>query len=299
VALTINDAHGNIISINRAFVQLIGYTADEIPTLKEWWSRAYPDPQYRQWVVEQWDKHLEMAQLTGKPFAPMEIVVRCKDNAERTFICSAAVFGNDFSGDHLVILFDITERKRMEEKVREMAFHDPLTGLPNRSLLIDRLLQTMASGKRDGTYSALMFIDLDNFKPLNDTHGHAVGDLLLIEVADRLKRCVREADTVARVGGDEFVMMLSNLNADKAESTSQATIVAEKVRMALAAPYRLLAKHHGQVENTVEHLCTASIGVALFMDADVDEVLIKADAAMYEAKDAGRNQIRFFSAMVI
>jgi len=190
---------------------------------------------------------------------------------------------------------DITERKQMEEQVRELAFYDALTKLANRRLLNDRLSQTMASGKRSGCYGALMFLDLDNFKPLNDTHGHAIGDLLLIEVAQRLKSCVRETDTVARFGGDEFVVMLRDLNASKAESISSAEIVAEKIRVRLSGPYVLTIEREGEAEASVEHFCSASIGVALFLgyEASQDEVLKWADAAMYQAKEEGRNLIRF------
>ncbi|MDD4881741.1 MAG: GGDEF domain-containing protein, partial [Gallionellaceae bacterium] len=137
--------------------------------------------------------------------------------------------------------------------------------------------------------------DLDNFKPLNDTHGNVVGDFLLIEVANRLNNCVREMDTVARFGGDEFVVMLRDLHADKAESTSQAGIVAEKIRIALAEPYLLPSRQEGKADATIEHHCTASIGVALFLDHETgqDDILNRADAAMFDAKEAGRNLIRF------
>ena len=198
-------------------------------------------------------------------------------------------------GGFVTIYSDITERKQMEDQVLQLAFYDDLTKLPNRRLLNDRLSQTMAASKRSSCYGALMFLDLDNFKPLNDTHGHVVGDLLLIEVADRLKACVREMDTVARFGGDEFVVMLSDLNADKAESTSQAEIVAEKIRSRLSEPYLLTIRHEGKADGTVEHLCTVSIGVTLFInhEASQDDILKWADAAMYQAKDAGRDAIRF------
>jgi diguanylate cyclase (GGDEF)-like protein len=191
---------------------------------------------------------------------------------------------------------DITERKQMEYQVRQLAFHDPLTKLPNRRLITDRLIQTIAANKRSGCYGALMFLDLDNFKPINDTHGHASGDLLLIEAANRLKCCVREMDTVGRIGGDEFVVMLINLNEDRAEAISQAWIVAEKIRIRLSEPYLLTIKHEGKADTIVEHHCTASIGLALFSkyEANQDDILKWADKAMYQAKDAGRNLIRFY-----
>jgi diguanylate cyclase (GGDEF)-like protein len=140
-----------------------------------------------------------------------------------------------------------------------------------------------------------MFLDLDNFKPLNDAHGHGVGDLLLIEVARRLSACVREMDTVSRFGGDEFVVMLGELHAGRAESTEQARAVAEKVRSSLAAPYRLTVATAGCPDSTVEHQCTASIGVVVFNNHENSQadILQWADAAMYQAKDAGRNTIRF------
>lgn len=192
----------------------------------------------------------------------------------------------------------IAELEYREEQERKLAFYDALTNLPNRRLLNDRLSQAVAASKRNSHYYALMFIDLDNFKSLNDTHGHEIGDLLLIEVANRLKGCVREIDTVARFGGDEFVVMLNDLDADKAESTSEAGIVAEKIRLALALPYRLTARLANETTTIIEHQCTASIGVTLFIDheASQDEILRWADATMYKAKLEGRNMICFHEA---
>ena len=190
---------------------------------------------------------------------------------------------------------DITERMRLEGQIRQLAFHDSLTGLPNRRLLSDRMAQVMAANKRSGCSGALLFLDLDNFKPLNDTYGHEVGDLLLIEVANRLRQCVRESDTIARFGGDEFVVILGELAIDRALSSLQAATVAEKIRCSLFAPYTLVVKHEGRSDVAVEHHCAASIGVALFVgdEDDPDEVLKHADGAMYAAKASGRNAIRF------
>jgi diguanylate cyclase (GGDEF)-like protein/PAS domain S-box-containing protein len=196
---------------------------------------------------------------------------------------------------------DITERKTAEELIHNLAFHDTLTQIPNRRLLLDRLGQAMALSKRSGRYGAVMFLDLDNFKPLNDTHGHEVGDLLLIEVAQRLTRCVRKMDTVARIGGDEFVVMLSEVDADKNIAGEKAGIVAEHVRTTLAAPYLLTRKHEGEMTTTVEHHCTSSIGVVLYIghDASQEDILKWADMAMYQAKKDGRNNIRFFDKQIL
>jgi diguanylate cyclase (GGDEF)-like protein len=190
------------------------------------------------------------------------------------------------------------ERKKMEEQVHHLAFHDSLTGLPNRLLLNDRLEQAKAAFKRTGRYAALMFLDLDNFKPLNDTYGHDVGDLLLQETAHRICCCVRGVDTVARFGGDEFVVILSELVVDKIESASQAGIVAEKIRIALAEPYVLITKRLGKAETLVEHHCTSSIGVVLFAndDGSAADIIKWADSAMYQAKASGRNMMLFYDA---
>lgn len=190
---------------------------------------------------------------------------------------------------------DITERKQAEEKIHHLAFHDSLTSLPNRRLLIDRLSQAMVASGRSGRHGALLFLDLDNFKPLNDGQGHDAGDLLLLQVADRLKSCVRAIDTVARFGGDEFVVLLSELAADKAESKAEARIVAEKIRSKLAETYVLTLTGEGQADTTIEHRCSASVGVVVFIDheAGQEELLRRADSAMYRAKEAGRNTIRF------
>lgn len=195
----------------------------------------------------------------------------------------------------VVVSHDITERRLAEARIHHLAFHDPLTQLANRLTLIDRLQQGMAASKRSGHHGALLFLDLDNFKPVNDLYGHAAGDQLLIQVAARLSGCVRAVDTVARFGGDEFVVLLSDLPAAPAEAFVQARQVAKKIRHGLAQPYRLTIRHARQADTGIEHQCSVSIGVALFMDhaASVDDLLKWADAAMYRAKEAGRNRIAF------
>ena len=190
---------------------------------------------------------------------------------------------------------EITVRKLLEEQVHQLAFHDPLTNLPNRRLLVDRLSQAMASSKRSACYGALMFLDLDRFKALNDTHGHEAGDFLLLEVTGRLKNCVREVDTVSRFGGDEFVVLLAELDTDYRLSKLHAQVIAERIRVSLTEPYVLALRNEGKDDSPVEHGCSASIGVVMFInhDASEEDVLKWADAAMYQAKGAGRNVIRF------
>lgn len=196
----------------------------------------------------------------------------------------------------LAVTRDITMRKEMQDQVHQLAFYDSLTSLANRRLFNDRLAQALLAGRRSGGYCALLFLDLDNFKPLNDAHGHAAGDLLLIEVAERMKACVREVDTVARFGGDEFVVLLSELAPDRATSTAESARVAEKIRSALGQPYRLQLPTLGNMPSqTAEHHCTASIGVAVIdaQEATAEDALRRADQAMYDAKAHGRNQVCF------
>lgn len=215
-----------------------------------------------------------------------------------TSMSTSPIFDTDGSYiGALAMVSDISQRKQVEEQVRQMAFYDALTNLPNRRLLIDRLSQTIAASKRNACYGALMFLDLDNFKPLNDKHGHEIGDLLLIEVAQRLTNCVREVDTVARFGGDEFVVILSELDADPATSAAQASVTADKILTALSEPYHLNIKREGQANIALEHHCTASMGVAMFIDHEVspESILKSADLAMYQAKEGGRNRACFYA----
>jgi diguanylate cyclase (GGDEF)-like protein/PAS domain S-box-containing protein len=183
---------------------------------------------------------------------------------------------------------DISLRKAADEEISHLAFFDALTGLPNRRLLLDRLRQALATARRTGSEGALMFIDLDHFKNLNDTFGHDMGDILLQKVANRISLCVREADTVARIGGDEFVVILENLSADTQEAATQAKIVGEKILNALRQSFEV-GGH--------QHQSTASIGVTLFTDFkdSIEELLKRADLAMYQAKSAGRNALNFFN----
>lgn len=236
----------------------------------------------------------EEASGTPVGFLNFQVQHRCKDGR---LIWGEVLSKPDRNAQGEIIGYhgitrEITERKQLEEQVRQLAFHDPLTHLANRRLMLEHLDQAMSASKRSHHHGALLFLDLDNFKPLNDQHGHGVGDLLLIEVAERLKTCVREADTVARFGGDEFVVLLCELGTQPDEATAQATAVAEKIRNRLAEPYVLQATPSAPA---IGHQCTASIGVAVFHGRDESQgsVIDRADAAMYQAKEDGRNRIRF------
>ena len=198
----------------------------------------------------------------------------------------------EFSGQAYVLglVRDITERKGVEEQIRNLAYFDALTRLPNRRLLMDRLGQALSASHRSGEFGALLILDLDQFKTLNDTQGHDVGDRLLVEVAQRLVTHMRQEDVVCRLGGDEFVVVLEGLGQDEQHAANQAEIIAEKVRFELNQPYTLSineTKYHG----------TTSIGLTLFQGqgASVDMLLKQADVALYQAKGAGRNAVRFFN----
>jgi diguanylate cyclase (GGDEF)-like protein/PAS domain S-box-containing protein len=277
----VTDAEGTILRVNQAFVKATGYTSEEMvgrnPRLLK--SGRHSADFYR----EMWDSVRRTDGWQG------EIWDRRKSGDEYLkWLTISAVRDVKGAVTHYIgTQLDITERKKAEEKIRELAFFDQLTGLPNRTLLADRLKQTMAASSRSGQYGALLFIDLDNFKTLNDTLGHDIGDQLLKQVSQRLMESVREGDTVARLGGDEFVVVLAGLAELPGEAASSVETVAEKVLDSLCQPYRL---------GNVHHRSTASIGVTLFRgDATtIDELMKQADLAMYKSKEAGRNLVGFF-----
>jgi diguanylate cyclase (GGDEF)-like protein/PAS domain S-box-containing protein len=294
-ATLITDLNALIISVNPAFTQVTGFAPDEVinrhlielltPEGIDTFNEKLP--------------HHPGGHQGGPANGPLaiEVQLRGKDG-QLIWMEILSTPENDARGKRIGyrrIGRNITERKEMQDQVRQLAFHDPLTRLPNRRLLNDRLRQALAGSKRSNCYGALLFLDLDNFKPLNDTYGHAAGDALLIEAAERLHGCVREMDTVARFGGDEFVVVLSTLSPDRAESVREALGVAEKIGTALSRPYRLTVAADGKEPVSFEHSCTTSIGVSLFVDhqPNQEDVLKQADSAMYRAKIDGRNLIRF------
>lgn len=287
--MLITDASRKILKVNQAFSEITGYSAEEAvgrtPGILK--SGRHGAPFYQDMadsliLLGRWQGEIWNRRKSGEIYPEWLMVTAVKDD------------GGNIT-HYVGALTDITSRKSAENEIRTLAFHDALTQLPNRRLLSDRLSQSIASSKRSGRYGAVMFLDLDNFKPINDIHGHEVGDLLLIEAAKRLKCAVREMDTVARFGGDEFVVILSELNANNSESVATAKCIAEKICTVLSAPYQLMIQRAGKADSMVEHRCTVSLGIAMFLNQDVggNEILKSADQAMYEAKEAGGDAIRF------
>ena len=267
---------------NQASEQLYGYTAEE--ALGGNLLDLIIPPPMRDGVRA----HMQHMFATGEVIPAGELQLQRKDGTPvHVFSSHAYIQVPGHPPEMFCIDIDISGRKAAEDEARYLAFYDALTQLPNRRLLVDRLQQVLVNGARSGLTTAVLFVDLDNFKTLNDTRGHEVGDLLLKDVAQRLRSCVREQDTVARLGGDEFVVVLQNLSSDAPEAAAQARTLGELILAQLRQPYEL-AGH--------EHHFTASIGVTLLNHQrdSVDEVLKQADMAMYRAKGAGRNTLRFF-----
>ncbi len=278
--MIITDSNGVILRVNPAFTRLTGYSADEAigktPALlssgrqdKFFYQRMWKSLKTEgNWQGEIWNRR-----KNGLIYAEMLNI--------------AAIISPEGNITHYVGSFtDITENKEAEAEIHRLAYYDPLTKLPNRRLMQDRLGQAVAASARSNLYGAIFFIDLDNFKALNDTRGHDVGDLLLVEVAMRLRKAVREGDTVARQGGDEFVVLMEDMGEGIDEAAALAKHLADKLCEVIDRPFVL---------NSYEYHCKLSMGISLFNDKDTVENLLKhADLALYQAKNAGRNTLRFF-----
>ncbi len=279
--IVITDPEGAIVRVNTAFTNITGYSAEEVigknpRILKS--GRHEPDFYQSMWESllsdGVWDGEIWNKRKDGTIY-PEHLTITAVKNTDGTI------------KNFVASIIDITQMKEAQQAIERLVYFDPLTGLPNRRFLIDRLKQVMISNARSQNYAALLFIDLDNFKTLNDTLGHDQGDLLLQQVADRLTACIRKGDTVARLGGDEFVIILENLTKNKAKSASLTERILKKIIEVLAKPYSLKES---------EYQSTPSIGVTLFHDyeANLEELIKQADIAMYQAKKAGRNTFRFF-----
>lgn len=283
--ILVTDANRIILKVNQAFTDVTGYTSEEVvgktPSIL---NSGRQDNEFYRRMFEALDRN---SCWQG------EIWNRRK-NGEiyPEFLAITAVRDTNSNTTHYVGVFnDISKSKAAADEIRQLAFYDPLTGLPNRRLLLDRLQQALASSSRSGMEGALLFIDLDNFKTLNDTLGHDMGDLLLEQAAQRLLSCVREEDTVARLGGDEFVVMLKDLSNEPIVAAEKTEAVGQKILVSLNHPYQLAAHMY---------LNSPSIGATLFgvSNQSQEELLKQADIAMYQAKKDGRNTLRFFDPLM-
>ncbi|MCZ8220969.1 MAG: EAL domain-containing protein [Acidovorax sp.] len=263
---------------NERYVQICGYTQEEVPDVNTWWQRAYPDAVERDAIRQ---KLIDARNQGVIPAA--EYTIRCADGKLKP----VEISGIFVDGGRLITMQDLSQHKAAEEEINTLAYYDPLTRLPNRRLLMDRLQQALAASARHHRSGALLMLDLDNFKTLNETRGHDRGDTLLLQVAHRLRGCVHEDDTVARQGGDEFVVVLEDLGASPEEAAARGEEIGQRILAVLREPYLLDGDtHHSSL----------SMGVAVFsgMRETADELLKRADLALYQAKDAGRDTLRFY-----
>ncbi len=271
---------GIYVECNNAFLETTGYTREEVIGHGSIELNIWENSADRGRLVEMLNRRGVCRNLEAR--------FRKKNGEMYWGLMSASVIELEGVPCILSISRDISEVKTAQDEIRHLAFYDPLTELPNRRLLLERLRQTVTASKRSGRQRALLFIDLDNFKSLNDTLGHAVGDLLLKEVGERLTGCIRAVDTAARVGGDEFVVILEDLGKTSEEAAARAGSVAEKILARITQPYVLAGR---------ECRSTASMGITVFGDRNESSsaILQQADIAMYQAKAAGREAIRFFA----
>ena len=274
---------GNISFRNRRYVEICGYTEAAVPDVEIWWQRAFPNVGERETMRALWEAATHKAAASDGVVPAAEYAIWCADGIKRAVEISAV----QQVGGYLLTLQDLSERKAAEEEIKHLAYYDPLTSLPNRRLLMDRLQQALATSARHHRSGAVLLLDLDNFKTLNETRGHDSGDTLLQQVAHRLRSCVHEDDTVARQGGDEFVVVLEDLGDNPEEAAARAEEVGQRILAALREPY---------IINGAAHHSSLSMGVTIFSDMreTVDELLKRADLALYQAKDAGRDTLRFY-----
>lgn len=275
------DANHQIIRVNHAFVKLTGYGTEELLGQHPY---VLKSEQHEPWLYDNiWEK------IRTNPAWEDDVWIKTKQQhvfpAHLTL--TAVQNPNGDIKNYVGTLKDITHNRAAAAEIERLAYYDPLTGLPNRRLLINRLKQSLATSQRHNKLGAILFIDLDNFKNLNDTLGHDMGDLLLKRVAERLCNCVREVDTVARLGGDEFVILLENLNELAIQAGADTESIALKILHSVSQPYQL---------DGHDYITTPSIGGVIFSDqlVESEDLLKQADIAMYQAKKAGRNTFCFF-----
>lgn len=273
-----------VMMLNKSFIRRFGYTIEDMPSLATWWPRIYPDPVYRHEVQQRWQEAMQrMIGANRHSFdKPFSTELTCRDGTRRFVEIDMSMQADRC----LVIFHDVTERHTNEQHLAHIAYYDPLTRLPNRRLLTDRMDQAIARSLRNGKMLAVCYLDLDLFKPVNDQYGHQAGDRVLVEAATRMGESIRAGDTAARLGGDEFVLLLVDL-----DCFGECEQVMARVIASLAIPFDL--------ERNISVGLAASIGVAMLPgDGQTSEELLRnADRAMYAAKQAGRNRITYFASI--
>ena len=279
--IMITDSYANIIRVNQSFLDTTGYSVNEVIGMN---ARMLNSGRHDQsFYARMWQQLLSTGSWAGEIFDK-----RKSGDIYPKRMKITAVKNQQQQTTHYVAIFtDISDRKTSEDETRNLASYDKLTQLPNRHLFLERFGATLSSAARLKSFGAILLIDLDRFKILNDTVGHDCGDLLLIEVAKRLKVCVREMDTVARLGADEFIVLIENVSDSEDDTSRRVGMIAEKIRETLAHPYQC---------NGQQLLSSPSIGISLYRgnEISVDVLVQHAEMAMYQAKSAGRNSIRFF-----
>ena len=277
----ITDANNVILKVNRSYTLITGYSAEEV--IGKLPNILHSGRQDKNFYISMWESINQSGSWLGE-------VWNRRKNGE-LFPCQlniTAVKGdkNEVT-NYVASMIDISFSKAASDEIKMLAFYDPLTHLPNRRMMIERLTKALAASSRSNLMGAILFLDIDHFKNINDTLGHDVGDIFLQEVAHRLTRCLRTGDTVARFGGDEYVVLLEGLDSEPIFAASEVEACALKILHALSQVYDLDTHHYNS---------SASIGAALFdkNNTSIDELLKQADIAMYEAKNSGRNTIRFF-----
>ncbi|MBS0293971.1 MAG: EAL domain-containing protein [Proteobacteria bacterium] len=276
---------GVIVFRNDRHVQICGYGAQDAPDVDRWWQLVLPDDTQRRQAREAWrDACAAARHHADRAIRPVECLITSKAGLQRAVELSGVMLEDS----HIVTMVDQSRRRQAEEEVRYLAYNDPLTGLPNRRLLLDRLQQALAFSARHRQCGAVLMLDLDHFKHINETQGHDMGDRLLHAVAERLRACIPADDTLARHGGDEFVVVLKDLGANLQEAAANAEAVGHKLLDAMREPFVIGG---GEPIHS-----TLSVGIAIFqgLSESADELLKRSDLAMYEAKGAGRDALRFF-----